>query len=288
MGPPGSLEQRAQRKIAEPLVAKTVDKLFPDKEPVSRKIMSFAAEAFSFNDFNEAVASALEKPANGWWGYDEWASDGSDEEDDDQEAVHQHFDGDGRGPYARADVDIVVVAETIEQARRVIDATVSKVTRRLKNFRIYETPCSIQIIGDFPQRHVQIITVINKSLDEYMLHVDLDCTALLFDGRDLFGAPRSYMALSSGYNIVPQQMLEIRSDTPRRLHKYAIRGFASLVPGVLSARAYELLEQARAIRVGRDGLKYLDLAWWTDSHAALDAICGKEGRVYSETVEGNE
>ena len=274
-------EQRAQRKIAEPVVERTLGRLFPGKWPIVQKIASFATDPFTLNDFNEGVAQLLDRP--GQWGH--YVSESSDEDDEEGErAVHGHFDGDGRGPYARADLDIIIVAESKDLARPIIDATIAKVTKSYKNgHRIYETPCSIQIVGDFPQRHVQIITVLNKSLDEYLLFVDMDCTALAFDGRDLYGCQRSYMALNSGVNIVPQKMLEIRSDTPRRLHKYACRGFASLIPGSLSARSEELLDQARAIRAGRDGLKFLDLEWFDTDGAAIDAICSKEGRMYTET-----
>ena len=89
------------------------------------------------------------------------------------------------------------------------------------------------------------------------------------------------MALTSGYNIVPQEMLENWSDTPRRLHKYNERGFASLIPGELTARAKTLLWQAEEIR---GGLRFLDIDWFgDDSDAMVDTICANTGRLYSET-----
>ena len=276
------LELRAQRKIAEPTIAQTLEKgLFPGKLPIVENIMSFISDEFSLSDFHESVARCLYEPFGGAYYFADSPSD--EDEAGNEEAVHAYYDGDGRGPYARADIDIVIVASSIEEARPIIEATVAKVTRRYRSHRLYETPCSVRVIGDFPQRHVQIITVLNKSLDEYLLFVDMDCTALAFDGDTLWGCPRSFLALRSGLNIVPQQMLENRSDTPRRLHKYSTRGFASLIPDPLTIRAEQLLQQARSIRVGRDGLKFLDLDWWDNDEAAIDAICCKEGRVYSET-----
>ena len=186
----------------------------------------------------------------------------------------------GYGPYARSDIDIVIVAQSKEEAAEIIEATLRKVTARYRSYRVYETPCSVQVIGDFPQRHVQIITVLNHSIDEYLMFVDLDCTALAFDGKNLYGSPRAYMALSSGYNIVPQAMLENRSDTPRRLHKYNVRGFGSLIPGVLTARAKTLLWQAGEIR---DPLRFLDINWFDESQDMIDSICANTGRLYTET-----
>ena len=115
------------------------------------------------------------------------------------------------------------MAQTYEEAEATIHATLAKVTSRYENFQIYETP------------------VLNKSLGEYFLFVDMNCTALAFDGKHLHGCARSYMTLNTGYNFVPQEMLANRSDTPRRLHKYNERGFASLIPGGLMARAKILL-----------------------------------------------
>ena len=63
-----------------------------------------------------------------------------------EEAVHVHFDGDGRGPYGRADIDIIIVADSVEEARPIVEATIAKVVKRYKNHRIYETPCSVQTV----------------------------------------------------------------------------------------------------------------------------------------------
>ena len=289
--------------------------LFPSKWPVASKIMSFLRDNFSLSDFNEAVGKALYRPVRSRTTYF-YDSPSGDDDEGVEETVHVHFDGDGRGPYGRSDIDIIIVADSVEEARNIVEATVAKVTKRYENHRIYETPCSVQtvdailpgasplflkrflgaspptqcarlwIIGDFPQRHVQIVTVLNRSLDEYLLFTDLDCTALAFDGETLWGCPRSYLAMNTGYNIVPQQMLENRSDTPRRLFKYSQRGYASLIPEPLSHRGEHLLQQAHAIglrRGGRGGLRFLDIDWFDDEEEAIDVICGREGRIYTET-----
>ena len=141
-----SLERKARTKIAEPLVEQTLRKgLFPSKWPVASKIMSFLRDNFSLSDFNEAVGKALYRPVRSRTTY--YYDSPSDEEVEEiQETVHVHFDGDGRGPYGRADIDIIIVADSVEEARPVVAATIAKVTKRYKNHRIYETPCSVQTV----------------------------------------------------------------------------------------------------------------------------------------------
>ena len=272
------LEQRTQRKLQEPLMEKTISKMFPGKCALATAVMSFACDTWSLPAFNHGVERVLAETRGAKWRYD---GDGASEADRDELVMSAHFDDDGFGPYARSDIDIIIVAQTHEEAEKTILATLQKVTERYKSCRVYETPCSIQVVGDWPQRHVQIITVLNKSLDEYFLFVDLDATALAFDGRQLYGCARSILALNTGYNIIPQQMLENRSDTPRRLHKYNERGFASLIPGELTPRARTLLWQAEQIQ---DGKRYLDIDWYDDdAELLIDAICSNTARVYSET-----
>ena len=97
-----SLETRARTKIAEPLVEQTLRKgSLRNKWPVVAKIMSFLRGNFSLADFNEEVGKALDRPVRSRTTYSIDSS--SDEEA--EETVHVHFDGDGRGPYGRADID---------------------------------------------------------------------------------------------------------------------------------------------------------------------------------------
>ena len=156
--------------------------LFRTKWPVVSKIMSFLRDDFSLGDFNGAVGKAL------YWPGATYSFDASSDEEI-EETVHVHFDGDGRGPYGRADIDIIIVADSVEEARPIVEATIAKVAKRYKNHRIYETPCSVQIIGDFPQRHVQIVTVLNKSLDELsaLRRLGLHCAGIR--RRDTLGLP---------------------------------------------------------------------------------------------------
>ena len=185
----------------------------------------------------------------------------------------------------RSDIDIVIVAESKAEAMKIIDTLIAKVRKAYGGeVAIFETPCSIQIVGNFPLRHVQIITVLNRTIDEYLLFVDLDCTAMVHDGSKTIACARSVLALQTGRNIVPQSMLQNRSDTPRRLYKYNKRGFASVIPGVLTADSVALLGVAKNISQPTPYL-YLDELFdhvhWTNVEAAI--AIAEDNRVYSET-----
>ena len=91
-----------------------------------------------------------------------------------------------------------------------------------------------------------------------MLFVDLDITALCSDGETTYACTRSTMALNSGYNIVPHDMLSIRRDTPRRLRKYNRRGFGAILPGTMRASSQRILERCEELSLF-EPTKYLDM-----------------------------
>jgi hypothetical protein len=167
---------------------------------------------------------------------------------------------------------------------KIIEDVIAKVRKAYGDVVIFETPCSILIVGNFPLRHVQIITVLNRTIDEYLLFVDLDCTAMVHDGAKIIACPRSVLALQTGRNIVPQSMLQNRSDTPRRLYKYNKRGFASVIPGTLTSDSVVLLGVAKNISQPTPYLslnELFDKVHWTNMEAAI--AIAKDNRVYSET-----
>ena len=170
---------------------------------------------------------------------------------------------DGLGPYARADVDIVVVAASNQEAEDKVKQTLGAVLECVgPDHFVVETPNSITVIPPFPQKHVQIITLWNKTEVEYLAFVDLDCTSLLYDGKEsLVGSRRSLLAFTTGLNCVPAEMLSVRVDTPNRIGKYCVRGFGSFVFGVNSQFHREKLERARhAAQEKRPGY-FLDMAF---------------------------
>ena len=92
------------------------------------------------------------------------------------------------------------------------------------------------------------------------------------------------MALNSGFNIVPQDMLSIRRDTPRRLRKYNQRGFGAILPGVMLPSSERILERCQELY---DPTKYLDMEriFWQEVYDTEDAVAHilKDNRVYTET-----
>jgi hypothetical protein len=169
---------------------------------------------------------------------------------------------DGLGPYARADVDIVVVAKSDRSAREKVKQTLTAVVDCVgADCLLVETPNSITVIPPFPQKHVQIITLWNRSEAEYLSFVDLDCTSLLFDGRNrLLGARRALLAFTTGLNCIPTEMLSVRMDTPNRIGKYCIRGFGSFVFGCLSLPDREKWERAERAARDRQPGYFIDMA----------------------------
>ena len=69
---------------------------------------------------------------------------------------------------------------------------------------IIKTPNSLTFVPEFPQRHIQVILLVNHTLYDYFLFVYLDCTALAYDGVQLLARPRSLAAFCSRTNYVPQ------------------------------------------------------------------------------------
>jgi hypothetical protein len=140
---------------------------------------------------------------------------------------------DGEGSYARADIDVALVACSDEEATALLASVVKQVKEHFGTSEhvVLETPNSILLVGHFPMKHVQVIKLYTRSIEEYLLFVDLDCTALAFDGHKLIGLRRTLLCYLSGYNYITAKMLEIRKDTPKRIAKYARRGF-----GVVMAR----------------------------------------------------
>ena len=107
---------------------------------------------------------------------------------------------------------------------------------------------------------------------------------MAFDGRTLYTSPRCNFALNTGCNIVPQDMLLNRSDTPRRLRKYSERGIQSLIPGPLTPQSAALLDRANLLQMHARP-RFLDLAFFESTEKALDNICSTAEitRAYTET-----
>ena len=136
---------------------------------------------------------------------------------------------DGLGPLARSDVDIIVTAKNDQEATTKIREIIGKTLSLVGEAAVIVTKNGFTIVPHFPLKHVQVIVLWTRSLLDYLLFVDLDCTALAYDGRRLYGTDRSLLAHLSKHNYVTGSMLQIRKDTPIRVGKKAQIGFGAFL-----------------------------------------------------------
>ena len=71
------------------------------------------------------------------------------------------------------------------------------------------------------------MVILYQRMDEVLNFFDLDCVCLGYDGRMLWGLPRTLRALQTGYNFVEPAKLRRWSTGPRIL-KYRRRGFGTV------------------------------------------------------------
>ena len=194
----------------------------------------------------------------------------------------------GAGVFARADIDIIIVAKDDEEARSIITETLALVRTAVGAHIVVQTPNGLTVVPDFPQKHVQIITLWNRSLAEYFDFVDLDCTALAFDGVRVYGSPRALLAWTSRFNVVHPDMLRIRKDTPARIAKYCQRGFGCFLLGHDQSNTAEEREDidkswARCEELSRRGAgRFMNRGGVGDEADYAQFLLEAHGSCYSE------
>ena len=88
---------------------------------------------------------------------------------------------DGEGPLARSDVDIVVTAQSDNEARAKIQTIVQRVLALVGDAAVIATPNGFTICPHFPQKHVQVIFLWTRSLLDYLLFEQ--CLTWSIEGR---------------------------------------------------------------------------------------------------------
>jgi ankyrin repeat protein len=85
-----------------------------------------------------------------------------------------------------------------------------------------------------PLPNVQVVLAPYGSVAHLLFTTDIDCTAIAFDGQDLWATPRAREAIRYRRNVVRPEKYSVRGEwrTEARLLKYAARGFRVLDPGV--------------------------------------------------------
>jgi hypothetical protein len=155
------------------------------------------------------------------------------------------------GCFAGADIDIFVLGSDLEEARsRFFKAAEqlyknmcassrhinreSQLDRSKDHVMMAQTGHTITFFGRYPLRHVQLVAYVAKDIEEMLAFVDLDCTAMVYDGSNVWAASRALRAHATGYNVVPPAWLRFLdpcgcSHVPNRVLKYSSRGFGTLV-----------------------------------------------------------
>lgn len=134
-----------------------------------------------------------------------------------------------------SDVDLFLYGLSEEQAIEKIRQIESKI----KNTILYETTAvrtknTITIASQYPNRHVQIVLRIYKSISEILTGFDVDCSCAAYDGKQLYVAPRALAAYITQINRID---LTRRSPSyENRLSKYSHRGFEVFWPPLERSR----------------------------------------------------
>lgn len=123
-----------------------------------------------------------------------------------------------------SDVDLYLYDLTEEQAKE----KVKQIEQSIRDSILTETTTvrtknAITIASQYPNRHVQVVLRIYRSITEMLLGFDVDCSCIAYDGKQLFASPRALAACMTQVNTID---LTRRSPSyENRLAKYSHRGF---------------------------------------------------------------
>ncbi|CAG8242404.1 unnamed protein product [Penicillium salamii] len=134
-----------------------------------------------------------------------------------------------------SDVDLFLYGLNEEQAIEKI----KHIEDSIKNTILYETTTvrtknTITIASQYPNRHVQIVLRIYRSVSEILTGFDVDVSCAAFDGKQVYASPRAIAAYITQINMID---LTRRSPSyENRLSKYSHRGFEVFWPGLDRSR----------------------------------------------------
>lgn len=135
-----------------------------------------------------------------------------------------------------ADIDLFVVGDGAEETVRQTISVVQSNVRTCGEDRtsvVLRTRNTLTVVGGFPLPHVQVVCKTVRSAQELLVHCDVDCSALAYDGERVLAAPRAFRALASGFNFIPKQLFTHKSPrsirSVARFDKYYRRGFSVVV-----------------------------------------------------------
>jgi hypothetical protein len=118
--------------------------------------------------------------------------------------------------------------EKIKHIERCINDSVLTETTTIR------TKHAITIVSQYPTRHVQIVLRLYKSPAEILTGLDVDCSAVAYNGRQVYLTPRALGAYITQINNID---LSRRSPSyESRLSKYSRRGFEVFWPDLDRSR----------------------------------------------------
>eukprot|EP01127_Copromyxa_protea_P018633 TRINITY_DN5907_c0_g1_i1.p1 TRINITY_DN5907_c0_g1~~TRINITY_DN5907_c0_g1_i1.p1 ORF type:complete len:969 (-),score=179.77 TRINITY_DN5907_c0_g1_i1:104-3010(-) len=131
--------------------------------------------------------------------------------------------------WSKSDIDIFLVVKDFQQAEDKLREVCEKVRSNIPFDACFvRTANTVSICSKRPYRHVQIVTSVFRSIEEFMIFPDLDCVSCVYDGSNVYATPRGIRALNYKTNFLEPNQISI-TDTPRRIRKYTERGFPSMI-----------------------------------------------------------
>lgn len=146
----------------------------------------------------------------------------------------RHWNGD-------SDIDLFLYGCTAEDANRIAERIFRAISVNQEPWVIVRCSGVINIHLqelDAERRYAidetcQIVLRLYDSPAEVLLGFDVDCCCCLYNGRDVWVSRRCLMALETGTNVLnPLHSWPNKASYEVRLAKYALRGFAVVVPGL--------------------------------------------------------
>ena len=135
----------------------------------------------------------------------------------------------GPHPYRDSDIDIFLIANSKEEGLCKIQHLVEEIRANIPGpSALIRTHNAITICSQRPYRNVQIVLSMYRSVHELLDFVDLDCTAVCFDGNNVYMHERAKRAFATKFNFVAPALLQ-HAMVQGRVQKYRKRGFGAVM-----------------------------------------------------------
>lgn len=134
-----------------------------------------------------------------------------------------------------ADIDLFIVGDnamTVRGALGVLQRNIDAATGGRTSI-VLRTKNTLTVVGGHPLPNVQLVCKTVRSCQELLVHSDVDCTAMAYDGANVLATTRALRAIVTGYNFVPRVVLvgstSRHGKSLARFNKYHRRGFGILI-----------------------------------------------------------